>query len=236
MFSAAGFWDGYRWRRVRFFTRGLKFLDCGGFTLLNRFGDYPFSRDAYQNLIAFLRPDHYAAMDYPCEPEITRGLGLSTNRERIEMTVQNARWFLDNHNLIGCSIPIPVIQGYTLDEYRECIDLHHQTETIRDYMAVGSMCRRLSVKELHILIPGIFEYAQQAGAKHLHWFGLKLSPSLDDLREYIYSRDSAVALDDYDPALRAERGGRRWPVGQAEKRAVFERFFLRLESLGLAYK
>ena len=81
MFSAAGFWDGYTWRKTKFPKKsGLKFLDCGGFTMLNRFGDYPFSIVNYANLIARLKPDFYVPMDYPCEPEISRSLGLMSNR------------------------------------------------------------------------------------------------------------------------------------------------------------
>jgi len=75
-----------------------------------------------------------------------------------------------------------------------------------------------------------------AGVKRLHFFGLKLSPDLVDLAPLIYSRDSAVALDDYDGHLRKQRNGRRWPVGQQEKRESFQVFFGRLDSLGLRYQ
>lgn len=236
MYSAAGFWNGAAWRRKHYIRgAGVRWLDSGGFTLLNRYGDYPFSIVALMNLVAFLNPHYYASADYPCEPDISRQLGVMTNIERIHATVVNAVRMSEWENQVSGQL-VPVIQGYTLDEYLECVDLHHQFGTIREYMAVGSMCRRVSNAELHSIIPGIAEHARQAGVRRLHFFGLKLSKSLCDLSEFIWSRDSAVVLDDYDSDLRQRRGGRRWPVGQAEKRATFEAFFKRLDNLDLLYR
>ena len=76
----------------------------------------------------------------------------------------------------------------------------------------------------------------QAGVKRLHFFGLKLSHALYDLAPIIYSRDSAVALDSYDPELREKRDGRRWPRGKNEKEEAFRSFFSRLDRLGLKYR
>jgi hypothetical protein len=238
MFSAAGFWDdkNREWRRGKRFKRsfGKSFLDCGGFTMLNQYGDYPFSVINYANLIARLRPDYYASMDYPCEPEISRSLGLMTNVERIKATVANSAALAEWESQLPGQM-VPVIQGYTLREYLLCLRLHQEAGTIRDYMAVGSMCRRISDKELGELIPGIYYAAQKAGCTKLHFFGLKLSPSLAIYDEMIYSRDSAVAMDSYDNEVRARRGGRRWPRGQEEKRENFEGFLSRLDGLGLNY-
>lgn len=241
MFSAAGFWDEAErtWRRKRFPRKaGLKFLDSGGFTALNKWGDYPFTPLEMSVLAARLQPEYYASMDYPCEPEISRESELDTNRARIEATVANAATMMGIEPMVrglfgeGPQL-VPVIQGYSLDEYRYCIDRHHRAGTIRPYMAVGSMCRRISSPEPHRLVPGIYEYARAAGVERLHFFGLKLSPDLADLEGYIYSRDSAVALDSYNAELRAKRGGRRWPRGQAEKQEAFEAFLTRIgEFLG----
>jgi len=235
MFSAAGFWNGYDWRKARYpKNAGLKFLDPGGFTLLSKNDDYPFTIAAFLNLVVRLRPDHYATPDYPCEPEISRGM-LRTNTERIHATVENARLVADAHQMTGYNSGayMPVIQGYTLSEYKYCIERYADAGLLTNYMAVGSMCRRLSSAELHTLIPGIAEYARQGNVTRLHWFGLKISPDLVDLREFIYSQDSAVALDAYDADLREQRGGRRWPRGQAEKKAAFMSFLGRVKDIGL---
>lgn len=235
MFSAAGFWDGHEWRQGRFpKAAGLTFLDCGGFTLLNRHGDYPFTTVNLANLIARLRPDYYVPMDYPCEPEISRQLSLMTNKERIKATVENTLALMDYEAELPGQL-VPVIQGHTLDEYQYCLDLHQKAGTIREYMAVGSMCRRMSSEEINEIVPGIYHAAQQAGAKRLHFFGLKLSPDLQPVQRYIHSRDSAVALDSYCPVLRAKRNGRRFPRGQREKREAFSSFLQRVVGLGLQY-
>jgi hypothetical protein len=239
MFSAAGFWDNRarEWRRGKKFkpSFGIKWLDCGGFTMLNQYGDYPFSVINYANLVARLRPDYYATMDYPCEPEISRTLGLASNQERIEATVNNAAKLADWERQLKGTM-VPVIQGYSLDEYLYCLDLYARADLIRDYMAVGSMCRRISDSELGQLIPGIYYAAQSLGCSKLHFFGLKLSPSLEIYSDMIYSRDSAVAMDSYCAETRIRRGGRRFPRGQKEKRENFEAFLERLDSLGLSYR
>lgn len=236
MYSAAGFWDGRRWRRGKWLSQaGRRWLDCGGYTMLNKHGDYPFSIDNYLNLVAHLRPNYYATMDYPCEPDISRNLGLMTNEQRIEATVDNAKKTLARATLVGSGQVVPIIQGYTLDEYCHCLDLHQAARTIRPYMAVGSMCRRIDDDELERLIIGIRQHSYSIGVERLHFFGLKLTPKLDDLSQYIYSRDSAVAYDDYDSELRQARNGRRWPRGQKEKRQSVESFLNRVADLGLNY-
>lgn len=243
MFSAAGYcdFDSYGdfvdWRRpIKRFPKktGKRWLDCGGYLLLNKFGHYPFSVVNYANLQAVLRADYYASMDYPCEPDISRMLGLMSNEDRIRQTVKNAEILSELKNHLPGQM-VPVIQGYELDEYKYCLDLYHSAGLIRSYMAVGSMCRRISSQELNNLIPGIYHHARNHGVERLHFFGLKLSPDLKSLQEYIYSRDSAVALDDYDIRLRKQRNGRRFPRGQKEKKAVFFSFIDRLNDLNLRY-
>lgn len=239
MFSAYGFWDNenQEWRRGKKFKSifGLRWLDCGGFTMMNKFDDYPFSVVNYANLIARLRPHYYATMDYPCEPEISRSLGLMSNSERIQATVANAVELAEWESQLPGQM-VPVIQGYTLDEYLECLRLHSQAGTIRDYMAVGSMCRRISNEELGCLIPSLYYAAQKAGCTKLHYFGLKLSPGVRMHSDMIWSRDSAAILDDYDKDLRQARNGRRFPRGQREKQVTFNAFLGRLEEFGLNYQ
>lgn len=243
MFSTAGYcdyddfgnWVGWRQPYKKFPKKaGRRFLDSGGYSLLNKHGEYPFSVENYANLQAALGADFFASMDLPCEPDISRALGLLSNKDRIAATVQNALDLIDLDGMVPGQV-VPVIQGYTLDEYAYCIDLYKKAGAVRDFMAVGSMCRRISSEEILELIPGIYDYAANCGVKKLHFFGLKLSPDLIPVAKYIHSRDSAVALDSYDPKLRAKRDGRRWPKGQKEKEEVFTSFLGRLDDLGLNY-
>ncbi len=239
MYSAAGAWDETKrkWRPIRFPKQAnLRWLDMGGFTALNRWGDYPFTIGNALNLVALIAPNFYSTLDYPCEPDIARKAVLQTNVERIEATVQNAVEMACWECLVPSATMVPVIQGYTLEEYCRCIDLYAAKGLVRPYMAVGSMCRQLSNQELHALIPGIYAYACKAGCEYLHFFGLKLSPALRDLSRYIWSRDSAVALDAYDAEIRTCQGGRRWPRGQEEKAVRFEAFRRRVWAMGLQFE
>jgi hypothetical protein len=241
MYSANGFWDNEEreWRKKHKFRRrfGIKWLDCGGYLILLKYGYYPFSVVNYANLIVRLSPHFYATMDFACEPGLVNQTKskIKTVRGRIEATVKNAVELAEWENQIPGQM-VPVIQGYTLDEYLYCLQLHEAAGTIRDYMAVGSMCQRTSEKELQELIPGIYYAAQALGCSKLHFFGLKLSPALKIYDEMIYSRDSAVAMDSYDSEIRAKRDGRRFPRGQDEKRENFEHFLRRLDEMGLNYK
>ena len=238
MYSAGGAWDNRQkqWRKMSFpKTSGMRWLDCGGFTLLNKYGDYPFSVAAYANLVAATAPAFYATMDYPCEPEINRTMHLQDNRQRIQATVDMAAELMSMESMIGTGTAVPVIQGFALDEYLRCIDLYHQRGLIRPYMAVGSMCKRSNDAEILDLLPPIYEAATAAGVKRLHLFGLKLSLLLKPLHDMIWSRDSAAVLFAPDAATKRRWGGRRWAKGQEEKRYAFEYFWKNAEQLGLLY-
>lgn len=237
MFSATSYWNGQTWRKpIKKFPKkcGLKWLDSGGYLALLKWGHYPFSVVNYANLVIVLQPDFYATMDLACEPSLICNSVIDSVNNRIKMTVKNAVALGEYENQLPGTM-VPVIQGYTLPEYLSCIDLHYQNGTIRDYMAIGSMCRRISNKELHSLIPGIYQHAKDAGATKLHFFGLKLSPNLLDLSEFIWSQDSAVAMDGYDKQLKKERNGRRFPRGQIEKRKAFDSFLSRLSAFRYEY-
>lgn len=233
MFSAGGFWDNEKkeWRRGAKFKPffGLRWLDCGGFTILNQYMDYPFSTVNLANLIARLKPDFYVPKDYPCEPEISRSLGLMSNKERIEATVDSALKLAEWEGQLK-GVMIPVIQGYSLDEYLHCLELYNSRGLIRDYMAVGSMCRRISNDELKKLIPGVYQAASNLGCQKLHFFGLELSKKLEPFRDMIYSRDSA-AIFFGDKKWQ----GRRFPRGQKEKKEGFDLFLGRLREMNFTY-
>lgn len=238
MYSAGSFWDsetrelrrGYRFKP--FF--GWRWLDSGGYNLLNIYGYYPFSVINYANLVAYLQPHFYATMDYSLEPSITRLSNLETNESRIQATVAAAIELVEWENQLPGKL-VPVIQGYSLSEYLFCLELYREAGLIRQYMAVGSMCRRRNSAVLGELISGIHRAAQEYGCERLHFFGLKLSPDLIKHEDMIWSRDSAVCMDCYDPSIRIVQDGRRFPRGQREKKVVFESFLLRLKALGLNY-
>jgi hypothetical protein len=236
MYSAAGAWDetAQRFNPRKFMpgTHG-RWLDCGGYTVLNRYGDYPWSAAAYANLVAILRPDYYATMDYPCEPDITRALRLATNEERIQATVANAAAFAQEYEpMIDGPQLVPVIQGWTLDEYLYCLHLYQEADMIREYMAVGSMCTRSNDEQLKEIVPALYEAARRAGVFRLHFFGFKMSSVLDGLQPYIYSQDSAAVYIANTRKVK-ERWGGRYAKTKAHKQEAFDIFFDRARDLRL---
>jgi len=146
-------------------------LDSGGFSLMNKHGDYPFTTEEYVDWIIRMneindnKVKYVAIRDYPCEPEISRKLGLMSNIDRIKKTVENTKECM-THDIPGEWMP--VLQGYTKQEYLTCYQLLYDMRLLTDYIAVGSMCRRTNVKE----IENIIETIKRGYSGNLHLFGL----------------------------------------------------------------
>jgi len=168
------------------------FLDSGGFNLLSRYKTYPFSVKTYCRLAKKMKPDYVAIMDYPCESIIGRKWGLSVE-ERIKLTVENATECMKYD--VG-ALWIPVIQGYTLDEYKYCVDLYDEKDLLREYMAVGSMCRRTRTSLIGEYLYEIYHYLEKhknIKKPKIHAFGLKIN-TLNNfiVFKHIYSTDSCA--------------------------------------------
>jgi len=167
------------------------FLDSGGFSLMSRYPDYPFSLEEYIDLAYHIKKKYplteIATLDYPCEAEIDR-TQLHTNQERMEKTVERAVECIDYDG----SLPwVPVIQGYTLGEYYECIDMFDAAGIDEDYYAIGSVCSRkghpLKIRRL------ITKVKKRMGDDRLHAFGLSLIYLKDSqIFHAIHSSDSAA--------------------------------------------
>ena len=110
-----------------------------------------------------------------------------TNEERIRNTVTNA---------VNCyeadkTLPwLPVIQGYTIEEYLSCIDQYDEAGLVSDYWAIGSICSRKG--DPHKIRNIITKIKERLDSK-LHAFGLGI-PFLRDPQVFqaIYSSDSAA--------------------------------------------
>lgn len=223
MLNAAQYWKQGTWSRRlgRPRNAGKIFLDSGGFVFFNKYQEYPFTAVQYLNLIALLRPDFYASLDYPCEPTITGKLGLETIDERIEATVANTLELMRLEALVPESRLVPVIQGWEIDDYRKCLDMYAAADAIRPYMAVGSVCTRSNDENTVDLIRQIHEYATNMGVERLHLFGLKMSEAISAADEYIYSRDSAAVYFAANREMRRAWGDSRFaPTREAKRQAV----------------
>jgi hypothetical protein len=168
------------------------FLDSGGFSLLSQYPDYPFTLNQYLELAYYIKDNNLltliATMDYPCEAEINR-TQLHSNEERIQKTIDNTIKCYD----VDSSLPwVPVIQGYTIDEYLACIDLYYEVGIESLYWAIGSICSRkghyLQMRNIIVTIAKRLETECK-----LHAFGLGVKFLYDpQIFSNIYSSDSAA--------------------------------------------
>jgi hypothetical protein len=199
MISAGGMWWTARGKFVRRrwrVKRRCLFIDSGGFYFMHRSGDYPFSPDDYNDLIWHYKPAIAACLDYPYEPEIRRDHKLRTNKDRILATVDHSRYLF---KLVWPSetLLLPVIQGYSLDEYLWCIEEMARVGIPLGRVGIGSMCRRLARFEIRYLVRNILDQLN-ACLPHservwTHWFGLKLSALANPaLRGVLDSCDTAA--------------------------------------------
>ena len=150
-------------------------LDSGGFSQLSLYGEWPKDSskiyvrhiERYRNEIGNM--EWCAPQDWMCEPFIIQKTGLSVHIHQIK-TVTNylALKMLDD------SLPfIPVLQGYTLDDYLRCIDMYIRHGIIfRGKVGIGSICRRQGTQEAYKIISTI---SKQLPYVKLHVFGAKIS-------------------------------------------------------------
>ena len=167
-------------------------LDSGAFTELKDHGLWRMDAVEYAELVN--RYDYYigrlewvSPQDWMCEPIVIHGgrskaglfVGTKLNVETHQYkTVEN---FLQLQELCSVKV-IPVLQGYTIDEYFRCIRIYEKFGvdlTEYDTVGLGSVCRRQADDEIAELIDEIY----QTGI-NMHAFGVKeggLIKSIDKL-------------------------------------------------------
>lgn len=158
-------------------------LDSGGFSELSMFGawrttpaDYVAAVERYDRQIG--RLEWAAPQDWMCEPFMLAKTGL-TVAEHQQRTVAN---FLELRELWGqrhadCpphrqqSCPfVPVLQGWSLDDYWRCVDLYDRSGVhLADFprVGLGSVCRRQATGEIGMIVRSLGQTLP------LHGFGCK---------------------------------------------------------------
>jgi hypothetical protein len=171
--SAASLWQKTNGKRLwtPSFIRELgpadSIMDSGGFTALSGWSRYPWSLPEYLAAAGELKLHWIAARDWPCEPW---GKIRATVPERIERTVEADGEIVDAELPQG-SEPLPVIQGWTVEDYVSCIDRLKDAGIVRPKMAVGSCCARKSVREV---LPIARAIRRELPGVALHYFGMKV--------------------------------------------------------------
>jgi len=188
LISAATLWNGRKFKSFNTHHSVKEiFLDSGGFSFFNKFGDYEFDFNQFIHLARKINADYVAVMDYPCEPEVNRSR-LRTNYKRIDKTIENAIKLMDLADDINW---VMVVQGYTTDEYLYSIDKIKEQDLLTDLMAIGSLCVRKSVSSARDIILLVRE--NLPSRIKIHGFGVDLR----FLRDYVvfnslYSTDTAA--------------------------------------------
>lgn len=144
-------------------------IDSAGFVAASQWGGYPWSPEAYVELVATMshRPMWWSSMDLCCEPEVAKHRAVV--RERIEETAallarcqvlaarwravdaaERAKWGLPlDEDALWPQPPVPILQGWTPDDYLYSAELTDVVLTTRglagrwpDLVGLGSVCRR----------------------------------------------------------------------------------------------
>lgn len=108
-----------------------------------------------------------APQDWMCEPEVVLRTGLSVEKHQVR-TVRN---FLELR-AIAPELPIvPVLQGFSEDDYLRCVELYDVAGVdlaAERLVGVGSVCRRQATTEAESIFRRL-----RAGGLQLHAFGAK---------------------------------------------------------------
>ena len=69
-------------------------LDSGAYSVIGKYGKYPYSCEEYAKGIEKWHPDIAWTMDYPCEPEL-QTKGNYGPKQSMAMTIENQKKLLD---------------------------------------------------------------------------------------------------------------------------------------------
>lgn len=181
-------------------------LDSGGFSVIRGPEGYPQSAEEYADEVCrwdreIGHLDWAAICDWMCEP-VKLDLTGFTVAEHQRRTVQS---WLDLRR-IAPELPwMPVLQGFTRDEYLACVTLYRDAglDLRGRFAGIGSVCRREDTSEAELII------RELAGMGiRLHGFGFKLG-GLERCRDVLFSADSLAWSDAARRRSNAERRAAR---------------------------
>lgn len=183
-------------------ARSIWALDSGGFTQLQTYGTWTVGAREYASDVRFWREEignlvWAATQDWMCEPEQVKRTGLSV----AEHQRRTVRSYLDLQQIAPDLPWMPVLQGYTPEEYLRCIELYydHGVDLCGlPTVGIGSVCRRQGTTEIADLVSMVADL----GLK-LHGFGVK-SLGLDRFADRLVSSDSMAwsKAARYSPPMR----------------------------------
>ncbi len=113
-----------------------------------------------------MRPDVAAVLDLPCETEIAAEDAEVARRQRWtleaadELIRRPASWRY-----------LAVVQGRTLEQYVAHARAYRAAGLITEYMGIGSLCRRTSIREIRAIVGTL---AGELPGIKFHLFGIAL--------------------------------------------------------------
>lgn len=162
-------------------------LDSGGFTELNLNGRWSFHPTQYvKEVLRFSDEigslDFAAPMDWMCEPWIVAKTGKSVKAHQY-LTVAN---YLTLKELAPDLPFIPVLQGFTLDDYLFCAEIYtdNNIDLTKGLVGLGTICRRQNMSVAEVIVRRLAD-----DGIALHGFGVKVT-GLDWYGDALSSSDS----------------------------------------------
>jgi hypothetical protein len=168
-------------------------LDSGGFSVLNKWGHYPTTNAEYAAEVRrwserIGNMDWAAVQDWMCEPVVLAKTGL-TVADHQRLTVES---YAELKRLAPDLPWLPVLQGYTRDEYFRCLEMYERAGfDLRRTLSVGigSVCRRQDTAEAEAIV------RELAGLGLLvHGFGFK-TEGVERCKDVLASADSLAWSD-----------------------------------------
>jgi hypothetical protein len=194
------------------------FVDCGGYSLLKSDAEHP-PLDEYIRYLQRWQPDRYALRDYPCEPDLLDDLNETVESHQQKTLEDHIEMLERTDSLDGISYP--VIQGWSIEQYLDCIDLFRDHGIPLTSLGVGSVCRRNAAGEIQSVLR---EIRRELPDADLHGFGVKVSMfKMQGVSELLDSADSLA----YSYAAWREHDSGNWK----NKTLEYLKFKKRIEQL-----
>lgn len=191
-------WEGWNTANLANLNGLAAHLDSAGFVAMSKYNGFQWSVMAYMDLAAAHPWVRFSSMDLCVEKAIAPDTAAVMDRIAGTVNLNNAcrREAIDR----GINDRfMPVIQGFSHDQYYRCIDMMPWIEDYY-YIGVGSMCSRKSTAEILHIVVMLDRYIPQHVRFHL--FGLK-SDAAEALRGFEH-RVASVDSQSYGTEARNE--------------------------------
>lgn len=177
----------------------------------------------YAELLRRQQPQIASTFDYPCEPDLRKKRGY-TCIEAQSMTNENTRILLKEFP----DAIFNVLQGWTVSEYLENLDMIKEDGLLTERLGIGSICRRGQLSKI-VEIIRVIKRNVPSWVK-LHGFGVKIDVLTTYAKYDLYSADSqAWAIAAFGRYANNGKGQTGWSI--KEKLPYLLSYIDRIESL-----